>query len=250
MNTTKNIHVRLIPLLVFFISLQSFGQLPRRIIDTRVEIVSPAEGSLAYSPSTVAVRYKLVNQGPDTLLPTDSFGYYLQATYNGAKSRRLVPIPRVLIPNDSFYFEDSIAIDIPASYTTIHISFKGIAQVTIGRNPDPVRGIAPEFWETKHDNYPVLRLNHLRKSASITDANKKLALTVFPNPIAAGETLHLTTDTTPKRVSLVAITGEQVLLKSYNNSWIIPAETGSGIYLLRVEQTQSFVTKTLIIKTP
>lgn len=158
----RNVFNLIASILIVLTSLEAFAEGPHRYVDGKVQFLKPAQSESFLTPGRIDIQFSYLNQGPDTIYPTDTLRYEL--AYAGDIGRRItkkLPVGRIIGINDSIIITESVVIDKPENIEKFYISFR-----------KPPRAYGSEFFnygrlwsetsETLEDNDPILivKLTH------------------------------------------------------------------------------------------
>lgn len=158
---------------------QLMGQGIRRT-DIKVEWVEPVAGTIFQSPTTIKLKFRMYNVGPDTLYPTDTVKYRLShdADRDNYKAG-LRSMGRMLLPGDSMDLVDSLYVDVKETKTKFWIGFRRRVY-TLGPEGATYGLLLSESASTDTDSYPSLYI-HVKGSVSVATVDAQ-RVKVFPNP--------------------------------------------------------------------
>lgn len=103
----------------------------------------------------------------------------------------------------------------------------------------------PGPYDFNNNHAAILRIRGPQLPSSVTDAQQAISVTITPNP--ARELVEVTADDEILSLSLLSLTGAQ-LLTAENTSTLNVSALPSGTYLLRVTTSASTTTHKLIIQ--
>jgi hypothetical protein len=238
----KNLKLTLL-LIILFANLMSTAQ--ERVVDIRVEFTDPQERTVVYSPGILVVTTKIVNQGPDSLFPKDTFIYSIYHTFHQEVPRNSMPLNRILAPNDSFYFNDTLPLDISAEAKNLYVGHSGgVTAFKSAANDN--RPLAPEYWETSRDNYPSLRLYHERKNVGI-QAIDRSTIKLVPNPTVDNTFKIVSENSTFQFIEIYSLSGQVILKRTLASDTIqLPENTPANMYYVKLFNEHEVVIKRLV----
>jgi len=232
-------------LLLLSINLTILAQ--ERVADIRVEFTDPIERTVVYSPGTLVITTKIVNQGPDSLMPTDTFFYSIGHTYYQDVPRNRIPINKIVPPNDSFYIYDSLPLDISADVRNLYVGHRdGVTGCKAAASDS--RQLAKEFWEGQKDNYPSLRLYHERKNVGVQKVDLS-DIKLVPNP-TSDRTFIIHSDTKKFESIVIYSVSGKIILESplIGDRVLLPQDTPSNMYFVKLFNNEEVVVKRLVLQ--
>lgn len=229
-------------------SLTILGQ--NRIIDIRVEFTNIQDGDTVYSPSIIPITYSVLNQGPDTLHPTDTFVSGLGHSDYDDFTRKRRALGTNLAPGQSIMYTDSVPINSTESFSTLRIAFGGGAVGFYSPRSVP-RIIQSEFSEEQKDNYPTATVIHIRKTTS-TPALPDVDWRLYPNPVPRGGQIYIeASSTTSSRATILSAIGKKIVeIELKGNKITLPSTMKTGSYILQIQMADVLTTKKLIVIDP
>ncbi|MFT7590334.1 MAG: hypothetical protein ACI9UJ_000244, partial [bacterium] len=97
-----------------------------RYADLQVRFTTPEQNTQFNSPSTISFKFQVVNQGPDTIYKTDTIFYSPSHTFSGWTNVRKQAFAKIVPPNDSIEFDDTIKVDSRAFKKVFQLSFSSV----------------------------------------------------------------------------------------------------------------------------
>ena len=163
-------------LLVLTSILDSFSQW--RSCDLNVSVTSPQENQAVQSPATITFTLNVINQGPDTIYPTDTISYRAIHDFNFKKPIVNRVINLTVQPGDSFQLTDTISINAGITDSVL-LSFQ---PPVLAFGPDNGKGLlSAEFENTRLDNSPRFRFYNMGNVNIVNLSDTQIR--VFPNPV-------------------------------------------------------------------
>lgn len=169
-----------------------------------------------------------------------SYGYL---TWLNGKSSFMVPQSQLVIPG-------SLMPDAPADmfcalgknsqYINV-VPSKGIVLVRMGNDPPQGGGLVP----TTFDNNIWKYMNKIMCSSNATSQLPNPELKVYPNP--ANGMVHIQSETNPKDVQLLNLSG-QVILSAGDTSNIDVAAVSKGVYILQFDLQGKTIRRNLVVE--
>lgn len=203
--------MRLLNLILFIlISLPSViaQDIPRKI-DLKVDMISPEPYSVVQSPTIIEFTFRIVNQGPDTLVKEDSILYRPTHSYrfDSDKSFRFFRLNKSIIPGDSFDVSDTIHVNYHEDNYKFQLWFSYVPSAISWFANRPIQS---EFIEQKKDNRASVTLIHLGSTASDKLLRSFNELSVFPNPLNENSILSVNSPFLIEKVEILSDLGQTV----------------------------------------
>lgn len=218
-----------------------------RIVNLRVNIISPLKNSFIKSPGSVNVQFSVYNQGPDVVKPSDTIIFYPKSNdtlfkYKRAYSTKIIQagdseIFNVLIPHNASYDNNFYNLGITALYA-------------YNKSPDSVRS-EPLSWQK--DNTFFITVRHRSATSNINLIQSLKPVKTYPNPANNFVIIDLT------NIKLSALSRIFVsdlhggVVKNYNipifsKEINLPImELANGIYIISVITPNSVYNSKLIV---
>ena len=240
----KALHTLIFAILTLSCASESFGL---RSCDLAVGMKPMHSDSSYQRDEDVQFSVTIINQGPDTLFPTDTF--YLTQSHDYAKDG---PVGRkyvaaVLVPpGDSTSIETTVRLN-----PTKDLAFIKVTVLVLAGGPPPYPGkdyLERETSETLQDNSGEYRLAIKNNSSVVGLPVHKI--TVFPNPNAT-RALYVATDNESSLITrLYSSSGEYIQipqLKESNRIVLDLSHLQSGTHILYLEIDEITTTEKVIV---
>ena len=231
---------------IFLFSAKAVGQ-TFRYTDLAVKFESPKPNSVITSPEVINYKFKISNQGPDTLFPSDTLVYSTGHSFQFKPTESKIALNKTVAPGDSFVISDSISVNSGRSTDNFNIFF---VQVPLAYGPDNGKlKLVSEFSEDRENNKSNITLKHVGNAQVIVSSTNTLK--VYPNPTSTG-TFTISGNTPIKSVQLINNWGQRVQLKTHKlteSAFSIEVQDAvPGVYFAEVNFTESVGIHKLIIQ--
>lgn len=214
--------------------------------DEFVELYNMGSGNLDISGFTIEDGSGLRHTFPEnTVLPANSFiTVFGGGTPTGISGLVQVASEGTLSLNNS---GDDVIVKNSSGLVVVSYSYSGATDQSIGRSPD-FTGTFVNHSTISGNNgalfSPNLRNNDSTLSSNEFNQNK---FSIYPNPVSNGVLTIETTSGENLNVEFYNMLGQQVMA-SKNSKVINVSSLNSGIYLVKINQGSSSLTKKVIIK--
>lgn len=217
-----------------------------RHADLKVKFVTPDSNAVFASPADIPFTFRVYNQGPDTIWPTDSLTFKPSHTLVNYSKTETVAWGKMVAKGDSMDFSSSVYVNYSKDLNNFQLFF-GEIPLAFGFTKDKGT-LYSETNETQADNNAKVSFK-LLGSSNVTE-NELVHLEVFPNPVTNGAIT----------ISGISEIGKVIL---YNNTMQLISQTEpdassnsatipinnvpQGIYFVQVTTTEgSFVKRILV----
>lgn len=250
---------KIFTLLLAFIAINTFAQ---RTADFQMlELVSPTVLNSGQNNTTpFPLSFVIQNNGPDTMMLSDSFAFQLLITnangnavilaYPSAQSRLIVPLRKVMYPGDTLHHSTPLQINsVPDFSLLVNIIVQGN---WINRSADDI--VDPVANNNANGQLNVIWYNKNGDAVSIFKPDYINNLNIYPNPA---------TDIVSIQMELLKVENTEVALYDMNGRLIISetnltyfdntgyqlnvSDVPNGIYLLKVTNGEEVHTGRVII---
>ncbi|MCB9260872.1 MAG: T9SS type A sorting domain-containing protein [Flavobacteriales bacterium] len=219
-----------------------------RVVDLKTNLLSPRTDQYIYSPAEVTFEYRVYNQGPDTLFPTDTFfGAVIYYDSSRPRAKNIYqPVGRIIVPGDSIDFKTVRYFNLPQSDPKL------IAYVFVNcRGNEPVKGdnrwLSGEFHNTIADNSAYVRLKHIG-SKNLGIHTIKDGVQIYPNP-SNGLVYFVSKDIEIRQCKLFNKFGVEVEVNQIQNDsgWVLDISSlSSDLYFIKIETNEGIIEKKIL----
>ncbi|MFT5725452.1 MAG: hypothetical protein ACI9JN_002577 [Bacteroidia bacterium] len=217
-----------------------------RYTDLKIQFVSPEPNTPILSPGIINFKFKIVNQGPDTIYPTDTIFYKVGHSYSGHTKETRREIGRILVPHDSMTMADTISINSRAFKSSFELSFSQVPMI-FGPDKGKLR-LINEFSEDRDDNFSKVNLFH-SGNLGVIDEDWQM-FSIFPNPVK-DNFFFVKTTSDIQSLKLFNSKYQQISTISYtvndSRAKVTLQDLPKGFYYLEIQQLTGLLIKPIII---
>lgn len=210
-----------------------------RFVDLKTTIAQPTEDFVLYGPGSDSVQVKLVNQGPDTIYPTDD----AVVTLKFARARKL---PVVQTVNAYVNPGDSLLLWIPLKFVA-QVSIEDVQLCVfdaflISPPAAPYRKVFYEKDSSQMygDNTSCISGDlFIDQTSSIGSLTDQIGVTIYPNPTTGVISVSRLNPDSEARIELFSSTGillTSTILELGESSISDLSNYSVGTYILRITQ--------------
>lgn len=213
---------------LFLIPSSSFAQ---RVIDIECVLLEPVTGDVIQSPYTIVQKFKIINNGPDTVRYYDQ--YQLRSTIGVIYITPLKSFPNDLIPGEFFISTFNIYVNGDQNVDSIACCM-GISKFL---SSSVIDTIVPETPQMLKNNTSCAIIKHIAKGTGVH--NEELPMPkVYPNLAQNNLIINLPiVGVFSQNATIYNARGEECksMLLNYGENIISLQDLSKGIYWIKIE---------------
>ena len=239
-----NIIIKIFFGLFFIMSYKANGQ-TARIVDLKVNILSPLSGSWIKSPGTVLINFSIFNKGPDVLKPYDTIFFYPESNDTLFKTKRIF-CSKILQVGDSEIFNITIPFNSPNDNNYYNLGISGVT--AYNRSPDSLRR---ESLKWQKDNTKHITVKHRSATSAVNKFSLQNQFIIYPNPANDFFNLKIDEKSGIDQIELFTLNGKRVKkfqLNNFSQFKVLTDDLPNGVYFVKCSNNQtSYCSKLTII---